>query len=140
MEDSCSLVAGCEVESRQQAARHSINLQGFAHCEIYFLQLSKLLKFRQSPQTVPPAGETLDRKKISYSLHSHVLKGIILNVCLKIIIGWSPNFMVRLRVFYRLVTCVTIKYPQEHSQCIIIYLIIKGLTVFSTTNNNGRIV
>lgn len=81
MEDSCSLMLTHEVETGQEAARHNLYLQGPALCEIYFLHLVKLLTFQQSPQIVPPTKDqsfkTLDGKKSSYSLHSHVQKGII---------------------------------------------------------------
>lgn len=80
--DSWSLMAAGEVESWQEAARHNGHRQGLTSCETFFLQLDKLLKLQQAPQMVPPAGDqslkTLDRKKISYSLCSHVQKGIIL--------------------------------------------------------------
>lgn len=86
VEDSCSVTADCEVETRPEALRHNLYLRGPAPCETYFLHLAKLLTFQPSPQIVPPTGDqsfkTLDRKKSSYSLHSHAQKGIIPNVCL----------------------------------------------------------
>lgn len=81
VDDSWSLTADCEVESQQEVARHNGSLQGLASCETFFLQLDRL-KPQQASQMAWPTGDqslkTLDRKKISYSLHAHIQKGIIL--------------------------------------------------------------
>lgn len=82
--------------------------------------------FQQSPQIVPPTRDqsfkTLDGKKSSYSLHSHVQKGIIPQHLFKDYHRTVLRFHGIIKKYYMgHVTRVIIKYPpRKHVAYIII--------------------